>query len=168
MRGAAAIFRASFRKRRPAAAQAAVPHSDPRTPVLLVSVRESDSERIVKALGDSRYLAVRADDMEEAGRLLSHVVFPIILYDCRGQSADWQAALDRLIGAWRRPSILLLAESCRREFWEDAICRGAFDVLSPSFEPEDLLMALDFAHTNWKLGLSRRPSSLVLLAAAGD
>lgn len=170
VRSAASALLRPFQSRSADPRPASSPRPEPRAPILLVSARETDLHAIENAISGSRYVVVPAS-LEQAATLLSHVVFPIILYDCRFPEADWKQPLARLVGAWRSPSIILLAETCSREFWEESICRGAFDVLTPPFQPDKVLVALDFAYTNWKLGLTRRTpprqeSALAPLSAA--
>jgi DNA-binding NtrC family response regulator len=155
-----ATLLARFRKRRAAPARPSVPWPvQPQVPVLLASARDSDRLAIEGVLAATRYMLVPTASLNQASNLLSHVVFPIILYDCGFQGGDWQPALGRLIGAWRSPSIVLLSETYSHDFWEESVCRGAFDVLVRPFQTDDVLAVLDFAYTNWKLGFTRRTSS---------
>jgi len=132
--------------------------AEDRVPVLLASSRESDLAVIDGLLRGTRYVVVPAANLNHASKLLSHVVFPIILYDRFFHGSDWQPTLWRLIGAWRVPSVLLLSDVRDRDFWEEAVCRGVFDVLARPFHGDDLLAVLEFAYAHWQLGLTQRPS----------
>ncbi len=129
-----------------------------RVPVLLAAGGEPDRLSIDRFLSGTRYLVVPAADLKQAARLLNQVVFPIALYDCR-DTAEWQMCVRPAAGRWHAPSIILLANEAGENLCKETACCGAFDVLMRPFRAEDLVSALDLAHTKWLVGLQkgRRP-----------
>jgi DNA-binding NtrC family response regulator len=129
-----------------------------RVPVLLAADGELDRLSIDRLLSGTRYLVVPAADAKQAARLLSQVVFPIALYDCR-DAAEWQMCVRPAPGHWHAPSIVLLANEGAKDLCKEPACCGAFDVLVRPFRAEDLVSVLDLAYTKWLTGLEkgRRP-----------
>ncbi len=56
--------------------------------VLLASDNGSDRSLVVSLLRDTRYLVVQAGSVRESARILSHIVFPVILYDASCDVAE--------------------------------------------------------------------------------
>ena len=110
---------------------------------------------VASLLRDTRYLVVQAGSVRESAKILSHIVFPVILYDASFDVADWQLGLKRMISAWRVPSVLLIANRYDAEFTGDALRHGAFDILVRPLSFEAVIPALEFACMDWKLGLNR-------------
>jgi DNA-binding NtrC family response regulator len=124
-------------------------------PVLLASANGSDRSVVVSLLRGTRYLVVQAGSVRESAKILSHIVFPVMLYDASFDVAEWRLGLKRMISAWRVPSVLLIANRYDAEFTGDALRHGAFDILIRPLSFEAVVPALEFAYLHWKLALSR-------------
>ncbi len=109
---------------------------------------------VVSLLRDTRYLVVQVGSVREAAKTLTHIVFPVILYDASCDVAEWHLGLKRMISAWRVPSVLLIANGYDAEFTGDARRHGAFDILIRPLSFEVVIPALEFAYLHWKLAPS--------------
>jgi len=120
-------------------------------PVLLAATTEADRLSIERLLSNTRYLPVSAATSNHAAKLVSQVVFPIVLFDPFA-GKDWRPPISRLIGGWRAPAVLLISEAgevpCCRE-WQ---CCVAFDIMIRPFEAQDVVSTLDLAYTKWTGG----------------
>jgi len=132
-----------------------------RVPVLLASAQEGDRSAVTDLLRGTRYVVVKAANSREAGKILNHIVFPIILYDAASDATEWHLGLKKMISAWRVPSVLLLANRYDAELAGDSLRRGAFDILVRPLRATDVMPALEFGYLQWKLRLGRtaRPAT---------
>jgi DNA-binding NtrC family response regulator len=126
--------------------------SDMRVPVLLVSATEADRVSIERLLSGTRYLPVSAACPDHAAKLLSKVVFPIVLFDPFAGKGR-QIPISRLTGGWRAPAILLISEAGELPCCKERACCVAFDVVIRPFEARDVVPILDLAYTDWMAGL---------------
>src|SRR5579872_1174713 len=129
----------------------------PLVPVLLASARPFDAVEIKDLLHGTAYMLVPAFSLGQAQNLMSHIVFPIIMFDRHFAGSHWPATLAKLVSGWQTPVTLLLSEPCEAGFWEQSISRGVFDVLIRPLRSECLVPTLDLAHVHWKLGLAGGP-----------
>lgn len=129
--------------------------------MLLASAQASDRSDLAAVLRGTRFVVVQAGNLRDAATILSHIVFPIILYDTSFDVADWRLGSKRIISSWRVPSLLLIANRYDAEFTGDSIRRGAFDILVRPLSAEWVISALGIAYIDWKLGMSRtsRPAT---------
>ena len=128
-------------------------------PILLAGTGETEVIAIRRMLKGTPYLPVSASGWEDTSRLLTNVVFPIILCDCACNGTDWQMRIHGLLGARHAPAIVLVWEANGRRRCAEAVGCGAFNVLIRPYSAEELLSALNVAHTKWlgNLARGRRP-----------
>jgi hypothetical protein len=124
--------------------------SIPLTPVLLLSSVELDRHFTVDLLKGSKYVLACADNWYRAQNLVSHMVFPIIMYDRLFDSNDWRPGVKRLVSCSGRPVVLLLSQTWDVDLRDELVRSGGFDVLVRPVEC-DFLRVLDVATARFNL-----------------
>lgn len=153
MKNPASALLAHLRPRHPATGEfPKVRRAETPVPVLLAAAGEADRLSIERLLSGTRYLPVSADSPNHAARLVTQVVFPIVLFDPFA-GKDWQPSISRLIGGWRVPAILLLAEGGEVPCCRERQCCVAFDIMVRPFEAPNVIPILDLAYRRWMAGL---------------
>lgn len=155
-------------RRRPSAPEEA-PRSrrtESQVPILLVSLGETDRLSVCEFLLGTRFLPVYACSLDEGSRLMSHVLFPILLYDPLPHPDEWQSRLGRFLGILRQPVVLLLDSPGHVDSYENSVCRASFGVLPRPLQPESLIAALNLAYTKWSVGFAHSRTPCRALAAA--
>jgi DNA-binding response OmpR family regulator len=115
-------------------------------PVLVVSKRSEDHQRVRESLEKGRWLVVEARDWSAALSLFRCLVFPVIVCD---RDFQWP----ELAVGWRTAPLVLLADRWDPDLWENLVQEGVFDVLLRPLHGDDVLAVLDAAYRQWADGL---------------
>jgi DNA-binding NtrC family response regulator len=126
----------------------------PITPILLVSALESDRSSMQELLKGTKYVPANATNWHRAGRFLSHMVFPVVVYDRLSDIADWQLSVRRIARSCGSPSVLLLSQTRDNELHDSLIASGGFDILVRPLGI-DALQILDRATAHFALSTLR-------------
>lgn len=133
-------------------------HNVAAIPVLVVSMRNEDHQRVRESLETGRWLMVEARDWGAALSLSQCLVFPVIVCDCDYWRRAGDTAFRSLAGGWRTASVVLLSDQWDPGLWESLLEQGGFDLLMRPLHQDDVLAVLDAAYRQWADG---RPGKAV-------
>jgi hypothetical protein len=105
-------------------------------------------------LKGTKYVLVCAANWYRAHNLVSHMVFPIILYDQQFDGSGWQPAVRRLVSCSGSSRVLLLSQTWDVDLRGELLRSGGFEVLVRPLEC-DFLQILDAATAHFNLPTPR-------------
>ncbi len=76
--------------------------------------------------------------------LLTHP-FPVVVYDCRPDSEDWQDALRALWEAPDRPCVLLASNVIDENFKDEVVRLHGYDVFSLHADEDEIVRTINSA-----------------------
>lgn len=135
-------------------------------PVLLISLGDAEKTSVREFLRGTRFLPVCADNLDHAAKLLSQILFPIVVYDPAPHTGEWEKRVGRLLRVWRRPMLLFPTSPGNTGFPENSVCGAGIYVLPRPLDGANFTAALDLAYRSWSEGPANGGALCRAMAAA--
>ena len=116
--------------------------------VILISVDPHVHAAALQALEGWEILT--AESLPEAQTLLQRREIGVVLCDRTTPGLDWRDAVTCLSAPPYRACVIVLAQTARRNDWDDVVEAGGYELLSEPFTSEDLFRVVRAGWSYWQ------------------
>jgi DNA-binding NtrC family response regulator len=118
--------------------------------VLAVSPLESDHVILSRILGHSTWTMQSAYSLKEACSNLKVHHAHVVVCEKSLSDGDWRDLLEFAAGLDDPPQVIVMARNADDRLWGEVLNRGAWDVLSKPFHPQEVYQSVHLAWRHWQ------------------
>ncbi|HEY3840302.1 MAG TPA: hypothetical protein VGL72_27200 [Bryobacteraceae bacterium] len=120
--------------------------SDDNAPSVLLITADDDYRVRWQKLFTAHHWQLSCErSLTQAMQTLSHVPFPVVVYDCQSGNEDWRAALEALCQSPDPPCVLLVSSVVDENFRDDVVRNHGYDVFSRRADEDEIARTINSA-----------------------
>ncbi|MBZ5617232.1 MAG: response regulator [Acidobacteriia bacterium] len=135
--------------------------------VLSVSPIEGDHQSLESAIGHSRWMLFKADDLPSALALLQQREVAVVLCERDLLPGTWIDVLEQINALPSAPSLIVTSRLADERLWAEALNLGAWDVLAKPFDRSEVIRCMKSAwhHRNNQTQMPARAVQMMTAAS---